>query len=426
MKKSFFLLALFSLLVTQMAWTQEAIVIKGVAINSQGIPLPDGRKDITLNVYTSHKGGTPLWSEEQSITVKDGQFSTTLSKSTTSDLAPDKQYWLGMKVGDGEELSSRIPLENEVGILAVATLDDAYDGDGGGAGSGRTITADAGAVNIEGPDGLTVEGDVGVGTTTPTGKLHVFAATGNLNLKVESAGVDSKVGLRFINDVRNWRLFVDGPLGDIFGIRDVTAGVDRFSINTSGDVGVGTVTPTARLTVRSDAGTNLIEAYNDGAGAAGLVFRVERATGNVHAEGSFNGGGADVAEYVNMTESVEPGDVIEIDPNESGKFRKARESKSRRVAGIITTEPGVILGSNSVNSQDLADHPAVALAGRVPVKVMAKYGAIAIGDLLVSSPFPGYAMKCDNPNECIGAIIGKAMEPMEQGTGKIMVQVMLR
>ena len=97
-----------------------------------------------------------------------------------------------------------------------------------------------------------------------------------------------------------------------------------------------------------------------------------------------------------------------------------------RVAGIITTDPGVVLGGNSVAPGGHAGHPAVALAGRVPVKVMAKYGAIEIGDLLVSSPFPGYAMKCQNRNECIGAIIGKAMEPLESGVGKIMVQVMLR
>ncbi len=82
--------------------------------------------------------------------------------------------------------------------------------------------------------------------------------------------------------------------------------------------------------------------------------------------------------------------------------------------------------SESVGPEGHKNHPAVALAGRVPLKVMAKYGAIEIGDLLVSSPFPGYAMKCADRNECIGAIIGKAMEPLKNGVGKIMVQVMLR
>ena len=133
-----------------------------------------------------------------------------------------------------------------------------------------------------------------------------------------------------------------------------------------------------------------------------------------------------MAEYVNTTEAVEPGDVIEIDPNNPGKFRKPRKAKSKMVAGIITTTPGIILGSNSVGSTQLDDRPALALAGRVPVKVMAKYGAIEIGDLLVSSPVPGYAMKCKKPKKNIGAIIGKAMEPFDAGVGKIMVQVMLR
>ena len=51
------------------------------------------------------------------------------------------------------------------------TLDQAYDQ--GGTGAGRQINADAGAVNIAGPDGLTVNGNVGIGTTSATHKLTV-------------------------------------------------------------------------------------------------------------------------------------------------------------------------------------------------------------------------------------------------------------
>ncbi len=106
-------------------------------------------------------------------------------------------------------------------------------------------------------------------------------------------------------------------------------------IDDAGNVGIGETAPAAKLVVRSTTGTNIIEAYNDGTGAAtGIVFRVERATGDVFADGSFNGGGADVAEYINTSETVEPGDVIEIDPNNPGQFRKARGAMSPRVAGI--------------------------------------------------------------------------------------------
>ncbi len=59
------------------------------------------------------------------------------------------------------------------------TLDQAYDQ--GGPGAGRTIVADAGPVNIEGPDGLRVNGLLGVGLTNPSAKLHV--AGGNVFLE---------------------------------------------------------------------------------------------------------------------------------------------------------------------------------------------------------------------------------------------------
>ncbi|MFQ5853882.1 MAG: hypothetical protein ACE5JU_25260, partial [Candidatus Binatia bacterium] len=85
-------------------------------------------------------------------------------------------------------------------------------------------------------------------------------------------------------------------------------------------------------------------------GTPGLVFRVERATGNVYADGSFIGGGADLAERINVSEPVEPGDVVELDPNKPGHYRKARGT-SQLVAGVITTKPGFVLGNSTEENQ---------------------------------------------------------------------------
>jgi hypothetical protein len=54
------------------------------------------------------------------------------------------------------------------------TLDQAYDQ--GGPGAGRTITADSGAINIAGPDGLSVSGKVGINTTSPNFEMEVDGA----------------------------------------------------------------------------------------------------------------------------------------------------------------------------------------------------------------------------------------------------------
>ncbi len=68
----------------------------------------------------------------------------------------------------------------------------------------------------------------------------------------------------------------------------------------------------------------------------------------------------------------------------------------------------------------------LALAGRVPVKVTTENGPIQVGDLLISSSEPGYAMRCSEHATCVGATIGKALDSLEEGTGEIMVQVTLR
>jgi len=60
------------------------------------------------------------------------------------------------------------------------TLDQAYNQ--GGPGAGRTIYANAGAVNIDGPDGLTVKGNVGINTTDPEYNLDVKGYTQTYSL----------------------------------------------------------------------------------------------------------------------------------------------------------------------------------------------------------------------------------------------------
>ena len=65
------------------------------------------------------------------------------------------------------------------------TLDQAYDQ--GGAGIGRSIDADAGAVNITGSGGLNVGGSIGVGTTDPTARLDVIGISESNTIRANSS-----------------------------------------------------------------------------------------------------------------------------------------------------------------------------------------------------------------------------------------------
>jgi len=63
------------------------------------------------------------------------------------------------------------------------------------------------------------------------------------------------------------------------------------------------------------------------------------------------------------------------------------------------------------------------VVGIVPCKVTTENGAIARGDLLVTSSRPGYAMKGTDRERMLGAVLGKALEPLRKGTGVIQVLV---
>jgi hypothetical protein len=144
------------------------------------------------------------------------------------------------------------------------------------------------------------------------------------------------------------------------------------------------------------------------------VFRITR-QGDVLTDGAFFSGNADIAEYIDSLEPLEPGDVVELDPHNPRHYRRSRSPYSTLVAGVISAQPGFILGSRE------PARPLLALVGRVHVKASAENGPIRPGDLLVSASKPGYAMRCPEPVQCEGAILGKALEPLEQGTGTILI-----
>jgi len=66
----------------------------------------------------------------------------------------------------------------------------------------------------------------------------------------------------------------------------------------------------------------------------------------------------------------------------------------------------------------------LAVLGVVPVKASAENGPIEPGDLLTTSSTPGHAMRADH--FVGGAIIGKALEGLSEGTGVIKMLVMLQ
>ena len=58
------------------------------------------------------------------------------------------------------------------------------------------------------------------------------------------------------------------------------------------------------------------------------------------------------------------------------------------------------------------------------MKVTDEGGPIEPGDLLAASSTPGYAMRWDPSSQRACGFVGKALEPLESGTGVIQVLLM--
>ncbi len=123
-------------------------------------------------------------------------------------------------------------------------------------------------------------------------------------------------------------------------------------------------------------------------------------------------GGADLAEeYLVDDESISAGDIVSLTSFGTNYIERATASSSFPVLGIISTKPGFRLSDWSYNPQN---NRAVALSGRVPVRISDENGSIKTGDrLTLSRTIPGTAMKQTEPGQSIGIAL-EASESKEK------------
>ncbi len=116
--------------------------------------------------------------------------------------------------------------------------------------------------------------------------------------------------------------------------------------------------------------------------------------------------GADLAEYYPASEHLEPGDIVSIDSTQPVMVEKSHESHRQRIMGIVSSDPGLLLGEEADNSYPIA------LAGRVHVKMSESSEAIQPGDLVGVSQETGKAKKVNS-----GYTVGRALESWDPNSG---------
>jgi hypothetical protein len=137
--------------------------------------------------------------------------------------------------------------------------------------------------------------------------------------------------------------------------------------------------------------------------------------------------GGDCAEDFDILspEEVLPGFVMVIDS--SGSLRPSQHAYDKRVAGVISGageyKPGITLDRRPEEGNERLP---LALLGKTYVYVDADASPIDVGDLLTTSNTRGHAMKVTESTSAFGAVIGKALRPLQNGRGLIPILIAMQ
>lgn len=257
-------------------------------------------------------------------------------------------------------------------------------------------------------DGMAV-GNVHNALATGAGNIGFGTTATGAGLDVQNTGVGvggASYGARFQqsipasgNNSISTAVYINPTFSD-----GMAVGVNHNGlVVVSGNVGIGTATPQKTLDVNGD----------------------------MNASGTITGGNIvakyqDVAEWVPSEQKLQAGTVVVLDSDRTNHVLASTSSYDTKVAGVISARPGIALGEGGEGKA------LVATTGRVKVKVDATRAPIKVGDLLVTSDVEGVAMKSvpvdlgGTPIHRPGTIIGKALEPLEKGTGEILVLLSLQ
>jgi hypothetical protein len=322
-------------------------------------------------------------------------------------------------------------IEQPVGMNFV----DLRSSQGGGNYGSDIRFVDSGVVNAEvkstansqlrfatsGVDRVTIDsnGNVGIGTTSPGGKLHVNSGSDFRSPQVVITQTTPSDFARL--QFRSFFVDVDQPgVPQPFPLWDIAAGRGVLNVFRQDTGNVMTLTGgrepgAAVFTPRVGIGTEAPATTLDVNGTA--TVRVLQIIG-----------GSDLAERfpVEGDAVIEPGTVMVIDDGHPGKLRVSDKAYDRKLAGIVSggggAHSGLVLGQELLPAAEIP----VALTGRVYCKAEAVTHPIEPGDMLTSSDIPGHAMKAVNASAAQGAILGKAMTPLKEGKGLVLVLVNLQ
>jgi hypothetical protein len=309
-----------------------------------------------------------------------------------------------------------------LGILRIRNAIEMWPDDGGTR-PGKIALANAAAT------AFTISLDGGNGNASFAGNLSFGSATRQmLNLWTTEYGIGVQGFTEYFRSDGGFAWFRGGSHNDATN-NPGAGGSVLMVLDSSGNLGIGTTSPAAKLDVNGRTRTKSLEIVGGADLAEPFEVRVEddpirAASGSERVD---PGEGTEARRHEGT--EIAPGTVVVIDPDRPGALKVSNESYDRRVAGIVSgakgLAPGMVLRSEGRAGAD--GRHLVAMTGRVWCWCDASYGPIIPGDLLTTSATTGHAMRvADDKDAPRGCIIGKAMTPLTEGKELVLVLVNLQ
>jgi antitoxin (DNA-binding transcriptional repressor) of toxin-antitoxin stability system len=275
-----------------------------------------------------------------------------------------------------------------------------------------------------------------VSLRNPTGQETVQLHAKDANLRVGGNGASANVRLRDATGKEtihlnakdaNLRVGGNGSSGQVFARNKNFQAVAWLRAEDATNGGhMRLLTAQGKETIHLNAKDGTIRA--GGSGTHGR-YLVRDSTGKVTI--SLEGGtgdiilfNADLAEEFDVAEGVEPGSVVILDTD--GVARCSDEPYDSRVIGVVSGagsfKPGIVLDRRDSGRP----RRPVAVMGKVSCLVDATVAPVRAGDLLTTAERPGHAMRAVDRARAFGAVLGKALYPLDTGVGLVPVLITLQ
>jgi hypothetical protein len=211
------------------------MTVQGRLTDVSDVILPDGTYSIRFRVYDDEFAGNVIWESTTPVPVNGGLFTVSLAIPDTVFNSPNR--WLGIKVDLNPEGTPRQRLTS-VGYAHRS-----------------------GQWSSLGDNIHRAIGNIGVGTSTPLRRFHVYDGPGNPTVARFEGTSSSTTVVEFSNTSSGtvWEQGVTGNVssltpGSMYFYRQGSS-VLPFMINQNDQVGMGTNTPFRRLHVYDGSGT---------------------------------------------------------------------------------------------------------------------------------------------------------------------------